>query len=138
MCKQAPKYINEICPSCHPREYVKTLAKFVEYDSETNEYLYKCVDCGAHIWADEQWVKDNAVEEAVVDGQTQAATIQQRNVYIHDKMLQLDKVTDARKHTKRLARIMTYHRLLTDVEVDFMRQRLYKAFGSLKGAGETI
>ena len=56
------------------------------------------------------------------------ATIKERNEYIHNKMLQLDKVKDARKHTHRLARIMKYHRLLTDVEVSLMRQKLKQAF----------
>ncbi|WP_427108454.1 hypothetical protein [Lysinibacillus xylanilyticus] len=55
-------------------------------------------------------------------------TISQRNEYIHNKMIQLDQVKDARKHTHRLARIMKYHKLLTDVEVSFMRQKLKQAF----------
>ena len=65
-------------------------------------------------------------------------TISQRNEYIHNKMLQLDQVKDARKHTKRLARIMKYYELLTAIEVDFMRQRLHKVFGSvsLKGSDD--
>lgn len=63
------------------------------------------------------------------------STIQQRNEYIHNKMLQLDKVKDAHKHTHRLARIMKYHELLTNVEVVLMRQRLHTVFRdtSLKG-----
>ena len=60
MDERVPQYINELCPSCHPREYVKTIAKFFEYDIETNEYLYKCVGCGARIWADKQWAEDHA------------------------------------------------------------------------------
>ncbi|MGY4793931.1 hypothetical protein ACVNNN_02925 [Lysinibacillus fusiformis] len=55
-------------------------------------------------------------------------TISQRNEYIHNKMIQLDMVTDARKHTRRLARIMKYHKLLTDVEVEHMRKKLKQAF----------
>ncbi|WP_107950265.1 hypothetical protein [Lysinibacillus parviboronicapiens] len=55
-------------------------------------------------------------------------TISQRNEYIHNKMIQLDEVKDARKHTHRLARIMKYHKLLTDEEVSFMRQKLKQAF----------
>ncbi|MGG2110991.1 hypothetical protein ABFY60_10795 [Lysinibacillus pakistanensis] len=69
-------------------------------------------------------------------GRGQSKTIQQRNEYIHSKMNQLDQVKDAHKHTRRLARIMKYHELLTDVEVSFMRQRLYVVFGSLEKAGE--
>lgn len=67
---------------------------------------------------------------------TQSKTIQQRNEYIHNKMKQLNQVKDAHKHTHRLARIMKYHKLLTDVEVVYMRQRLHKVFGnvSLKGS----
>jgi len=71
-------------------------------------------------------------------GRVQSKTIQQRNEYIHSKMNQLDQVKDARKHTHRLARITKYHKLLTDVEVAYMRQRLYKVFGnvSLKGSDD--
>ena len=57
--------------------------------------------------------------------------IQYRNEYIHNKMIQLDQVTDARKHTHRLARIMKYHELLTNVEVFYARQRLHTVFGSI-------
>ena len=55
-------------------------------------------------------------------------TIEQRNEYIHNKLKQLDQVKDARKHTRRLARIMKYHKLLTDVEVEHMRKKLKQAF----------
>ncbi|MGA3601198.1 hypothetical protein [Lysinibacillus agricola] len=55
-------------------------------------------------------------------------TISQRNEYIHNKMIQLDQVKDARKHTHRLARIMKYHKLLTDLEVEHMRKKLKQAF----------
>lgn len=58
----------------------------------------------------------------------QLKTIQQRNEYINLKLKQLDKITDARKHTKRLARIMKYHQLLTELEVAEMRQKLRQAF----------
>lgn len=53
-------------------------------------------------------------------------------------MIQLDQVKDARKYTHRLARIMTYHKLLTDVEVSLMRQRLHRVFRdtSLKGSDD--
>jgi uncharacterized protein with PIN domain len=76
MCN-VPKYIKENCPSCHPHCYSKTLAEFtgkvnqIEFiDSDgtstpENEYLYKCVKCGARMWVDEQWVKENTVEELV-------------------------------------------------------------------------
>ena len=66
-------------------------------------------------------------------------SIQQRNEYILSKMKQLDQVKDARKHTHRLARMMKYHKLLTDVEVAYMRQRLQIAFKdvSLKGSEDT-
>lgn len=72
-------------------------------------------------------------------GSGQSKTIQQRNEYIHIKIIQLDQVRDARKHTHRLARIMKYHKLLTDVEVAYMRQRLQIAFKdvSLKGSEDT-
>ncbi|MBG9691359.1 hypothetical protein ABD91_10775 [Lysinibacillus sphaericus] len=72
-------------------------------------------------------------------GSGQSKTIQQRNEYIRSKMSQLDQVKDAHKHTHRLARIMKYHKLLTDVEVVYIRQRLYKVFGniSLKGSEDT-
>jgi hypothetical protein len=72
-------------------------------------------------------------------GRGQAKTIQQRNEYIHNKMKQLDQVKEARKHTHRLARITKYHKLLTDVEVAYMRQRLQIAFKGvpLKGSEDT-
>jgi len=43
-------------------------------------------------------------------------------------MIQLEKVIDARKHTKRLARITQYHELVTAVEVEQLRGNLRKAF----------
>ncbi|WP_342578440.1 hypothetical protein [Psychrobacillus sp. FSL K6-2843] len=56
-------YITEICPSCHPTDHVKTLARFTgEYDEKTNEYIYECVGCHSKVWANEQWIKDNAVD----------------------------------------------------------------------------
>lgn len=66
----------------------------------------------------------------------QSKTIKQRNEYIHSKMNQLDQVKDAHKHTHRLARIMKYHKLLTDVEVAYMRQYMQIVFKnvSLKGS----
>lgn len=66
-------------------------------------------------------------------------TISQRNEYIHNKMKQLDLVKDAHKHTLRLARIMKYHKLLTDIEVVYIRHRLHDVFGNftLKGSDKT-
>lgn len=73
MCKPS-QYINDICPSCHPRDCVKTLAEFMgEVKVVTNinddgskefenEYVYACIKCGARMWVDEQWVKGNSVE----------------------------------------------------------------------------
>ena len=61
-------------------------------------------------------------------GRDQPKTFKQRNEYIHNKMMQLDQVKDAYKHTHRLARIMKYHKLLTDVEVSSVRQKLKQAF----------
>ena len=58
-------------------------------------------------------------------------TFQRRNTYIQNKMLQLDKVADARKHTKRLARIMKYYELLTAIEVAEKREKLKRVFGEL-------
>lgn len=55
-------------------------------------------------------------------------TLAQRNDYLTRKMKQLDKVKDARKHTKRLARIMKYHELLTKVEVADLRRKLKQVF----------
>lgn len=71
----APRFIKENCPSCHPQKYTKTLAEFtgkveqiafVDSDGTStpeNEYLYKCVKCGALMWVDENWAKENAVED---------------------------------------------------------------------------
>lgn len=61
-------------------------------------------------------------------GRTTMKTSTQRNDYLNLKMKQLDKVKDARKHTKRLARIMKYHELLTKVEVADMRRKLKQVF----------
>lgn len=45
-------------------------------------------------------------------------SIQQRKSYIDHKLTQLDKQTDAHKYTRRLARIMLYHKLLSKLEAD--------------------
>lgn len=75
MLNHIPKYINEICPSCNPRSYEKTLCKFTGRTEEVtfilndgskefeHEYLYQCTKCDALIWVDEQWVKDNKVSD---------------------------------------------------------------------------
>lgn len=60
-----PEFIKEICPSCNPRTYVKTKARYlgeVEDCVEHKEYLYKCVGCGAKMWANEEWVKLNEIK----------------------------------------------------------------------------
>ena len=113
------KYINEICPSCHPREYVKTLAEYTgEFevidvegvaDASYIEYLYKCCQCGAKVWVDEEWIRNNAAAAP--------KTIKQRQEYISRKGRQLDAITDDHKYSHRLARIMRYHKLLTDLEM---------------------
>lgn len=101
------KHNNEIHLSCHSQDGIKDLTKFT----------------------------DNAIKETCVNGEIQAAIIQQRNEYIHNKMMQLDQVKDAHKHTRRLGRIMKYHELLTDVEVSLMRQLLRTVFGSITSKG---
>ena len=133
MFKKATTYIKEICPECHPQLFDKKLVKFagkveeitVIVDRNTkefiNEYLYECCKCGAK----KQGVKNNPLDESQVE---QPKSIQQRNEYIHNKMIQLDQVKEAHKHTQRLARIMKYHKVLTDVEVSSMRQHLQIAF----------
>ena len=119
MCKPS-KYINESCPSCHPRSCELSLAKFTgekniieasNADESYIDYLYECCQCGAKVWVDNQWMKRNKVDSASVD------IIHQRRKYIKRKTSQLDNITDAHKYTQRLSRIMRYHRLLTDLEV---------------------
>lgn len=43
-------------------------------------------------------------------------SIKQRQAYIIHKSKQLDKETDAHRYTRRLARIMTYNLLLSEIE----------------------
>lgn len=43
-------------------------------------------------------------------------SIQQRKAYISHKSNQLDKQTDAHKYTRRLARVMLHHKLLSEIE----------------------
>ncbi|MBO0586444.1 hypothetical protein [Sporosarcina sp. E16_8] len=63
------KHINNICMDCHPRDYVKTpsvysgeLGLYSDCGEMVNEYLYKCCECGAKAWVDEQWVNNNKIE----------------------------------------------------------------------------
>lgn len=63
MCKPS-KYINEICPECHPASSVKSKCEFTgEVDEVNEEYLYQCCKCGARIWVDDQWAKEHAIDE---------------------------------------------------------------------------
>lgn len=48
--------------------------------------------------------------------------INKRKKYIAHKSKQLDKITDAHKYTRRLSRVMLYHRLLTDLETAAARK----------------
>lgn len=66
MCKQVHQLIYDICPEC------KTSSNIFEFTGEINEvnvidgndthtefeYLYKCTECGARVWSDEQWIND--------------------------------------------------------------------------------
>lgn len=45
-------------------------------------------------------------------------SIQQRKAYIFHKSNQLDKITDGNKFLRRLARVMLYHKLLSELEAD--------------------
>ncbi|SCY98718.1 hypothetical protein SAMN02787079_03647 [Lysinibacillus sp. TC-37] len=55
-------------------------------------------------------------------------TIQQRNEYIQTKMKQHDSISDVHKYKRRLKWIIRYHRLLTDLEVNEIRENLRKTF----------
>lgn len=44
-------------------------------------------------------------------------SIQQRKTYIAHKSAQLDNQKDAHKYTRRLTRVMLYHKLLSELEV---------------------
>lgn len=62
---RVPELINDNCPSCNPKTYTKTKAKYlgeVEDCGEHKEYLYQCVSCGARLWVDEQSAKSNKAE----------------------------------------------------------------------------
>ena len=124
MCKPS-NYINDVCNECHPQGYELSLSKFTgekdiveasNADESYIEYLYECCQCGARVWVDEQWMKRNAVESTSVD------VIHERQKYISRKGRELDAFTDAHKYSRRLARIMRYHKLLTDVEMDAARK----------------
>lgn len=116
MCNPS-QYINEICHNCNPQSYDKTLAKFTGQeklievvgspDDSYMDYLYECCKCGEQFWVDEKWVRDNAVN---------IKSIKRRSHYIYQKMMQLDSITDAHRYTRRLALIMTYHKLLSEIE----------------------
>lgn len=114
------KYVNEICPCCHPHGYKLSLAKFTgekniteasNADESYIDYLYECCQCGAKVWVDDQWMNRNKIDSASMD------VIRQRKKYIKRKTSKLDAITDAHKYSRRLARIMRYHRLLTQLEV---------------------
>lgn len=55
-------------------------------------------------------------------------SIQQRNKYICNKSIQLGKITDAHKHTRRLSRIATYQELLTVMVVKHAKNELKRVF----------
>lgn len=64
------KYINDICPSCHPQSYTMTLSRFAGQennveasnpDDSYTEYLYECCQCGERVWVEDQWVSRNAI-----------------------------------------------------------------------------
>ena len=59
-------------------------------------------------------------------------SIQRRQEYINSKIKQLDNITDAHKHHRRLTRIMRYHGLLTDLEVAEIK-RIIKGDGEVNG-----
>lgn len=121
------EYINEICPGCHPQSYELSLAKYtgqknIEETSNADEsyieYLYECCQCGTKVWVDESWMKRHAVESTSVE------VLHQRQLYISRKGRELDAITDAHKYTRRLSRIMWYHKLLTEIEVVAIRKIL--------------
>lgn len=55
-------------------------------------------------------------------------TIKQRQRYIKRKGKQLDEIKDFRKYNHRLARVMLYHRLLTDLEMAYIKNNLKGEF----------
>ena len=121
------KFINEICPSCHPQHYILSLAKFTgeknieeanNADESYIDYLYECCQCGTKVWVDDSWVKCHAVESSSVE------VLHQRQLYIRQKGRELDAITDAHKYSRRLARIMRYHKLLTVLEVAAIKKLL--------------
>ena len=54
-----PLHIYDMCPSCHPRKYVKSKCMFIE--KEGDEYLYACDGCGSRLWVSAEWAKENGV-----------------------------------------------------------------------------
>lgn len=62
---KVPELIHDNCPSCNPKDYTKTKAKFmgeVEDCGEHKDYLYQCDDCGAKLWVDGQWAMTHKAE----------------------------------------------------------------------------
>lgn len=59
-----PRLIHDICPSCNPRTYVKTVAKFImiNEDDKATPLLYQCTKCNSKLWVDEQWAFNNQVK----------------------------------------------------------------------------
>lgn len=122
------EYINDICSTCNPQTYDMTPAKYVgqenivevtgEPDYSFVEYLYECCECGTRVWVEDDWVKRNALIAKPIK------QIKQRQEYIKYKGRQLDKVTNANKYTHRLSRVMLYHKLLTDIEMDYIKDNL--------------
>lgn len=66
MCKQLHKLIYDICPEC------ETSSNIFEFTGEVNEfnvidgnntqkefeYCYTCIECGARVWNDKQWINE--------------------------------------------------------------------------------
>lgn len=47
------KEIQDICPTCHPREYIHSTFTFAdEILDRTEEVLYKCDECDAQLLVD--------------------------------------------------------------------------------------
>lgn len=90
---KVPGLIYEICPSCNPRSYNKTLAKFMgetEGNGPDLEYLYQCTDCGAKMWVSEQWAKRNEVKEALTKAEAYAK-LDEINVEVAEQELESQK-----------------------------------------------
>ncbi|MGD6845207.1 hypothetical protein ACQCVH_22145 [Bacillus infantis] len=57
-----PILIHDKCPSCKPKDYNQTKARFMGQEN-FGEYLYQCVECAADLWVTEAWAKKHAIEE---------------------------------------------------------------------------